>query len=182
MPDPEDFDDSNEIQLTVVREPSTPPYEKGVRTRLTARTFLRIIKRIETGWPVTQSCKAEGLTYRRFRQLCQRWPTYQRRYEKAERQRAAHRTEAMEALVLRAAATNWCAAAWWLERTHPDRFSLRNVERAAEVVDIVCQPTRIIGLPSSELEKLVGDQYKQLENGSIERNVGGVRVIYARIT
>jgi hypothetical protein len=129
MHEPEDFDDSNEIQLTVVRGPSTPPYEKGVRTRLTARTFLRIIKRIETGWPVTQSCKAEGLTYRRFRQLCQRWPAYQRRYERAERQRAEHRRETMEALVLHAAAKNWVAAAWWLERSHPGRYSLKTVIR-----------------------------------------------------
>jgi hypothetical protein len=113
----------------VVREINPPPYTKGTRTFLTARTFLRIIKRIETGWAVTMSCKAEGLTYRRFRQLCQRWPAYQRRYEKAERQRAEHRRETMEALVLHAAAKNWVAAAWWLERSHPARYSLKTVIR-----------------------------------------------------
>jgi hypothetical protein len=129
MPEPEDFDDSNEIQLTVVRGPSTPPYEKGVRTRLTAKTFLRVIKRIETGWAVTQSCKAEGFTYRRFRQLCQRWPAYQARYEKAERQRAEHRRETMEQIILHHAVKNWQAAGWWLERAHPDRYSLKTVHR-----------------------------------------------------
>jgi hypothetical protein len=129
MPEPEDFDDSNEIQLTVVRGPSTPPYEKGVRTRLTARTFLRIIKHIETGWAVTQSCKAEGFTYRRFRQLCQRWPIYQARFEKAEVQRAEHRRETMERIVLSHAVKNWQAAGWWLERAHPDRYSLKTVHR-----------------------------------------------------
>jgi hypothetical protein len=81
----------------------------------TARTFLRIIKHIEIGWAVTTSCKAEGLSYRRFRQLCQRWPNYQARYEKAERQRADHRREAMEAVVLHHAIKNWQAAGWWLE-------------------------------------------------------------------
>jgi hypothetical protein len=129
MPDIEDFDDLNEIQLTVVRGPSAPPYQKGTRTRLTARTFLRIIKHIETGWAVTMSCKSEGLTYRRFRQLCQRWPNYQARYEKAERQRAEHRREAMEAIVLHHAVKNWQAAGWWLERAHPDRYSLKSVNR-----------------------------------------------------
>lgn len=162
--------------------PSSAPYQKGTRTRLTARAFLRIIKRIETGWAVTQSCRAEGLTYRRFRQLCQHWPAYQARYERAAIQRAEHRRETMEALVLHAAATNWVAAAWWLERSHPNRFSLRNVERVAEVVDMVCQPVRVIGLPIIEIEKLVGPDYRQLENGNVERSVGGVRVIYARIT
>jgi hypothetical protein len=126
MPQTEEI---KEFQLTVVRGPSTPPYKKGTRTLLTARTFLRIIKRIETGWAVTQSCKAEGFTYRRFRQLCQHWPAYQRRYEKAERQRAEHRRETMEAVVLAHAVKNWQCACWWLERTHPDRFSLKTVIR-----------------------------------------------------
>ena len=127
--EPEDFDDPDEIELTVVREPSAPPYEKGTRTRLSARTFLLIIKRIETGWAVTQACKAEGLTYRRFRQLCQHRPNYQARYEKAERQRAEHRRESMETIVLHHAIKNWQAAGWWLERAHPDRYALKSVIR-----------------------------------------------------
>lgn len=132
MPEAEDSADFNEVQLTVVREPTASPYEKGTRTRLTARTFLRIIKHIEIGWPVTQSCKVEGLTYRRFRQLCQRWPKYQARYEKAERQRAEHRRETAEAIVLAHAKDSWQAAAWWLERAHPGRYSLRTVIRDNE--------------------------------------------------
>jgi hypothetical protein len=112
--------------------------------------------------------------------LCQTRPNFQRRYERAERQRGAHRTEAMEALVLRAAATNWCAAAWWLERTHPDRFSLRNVERVAEVVDMVCQPVRVIGLPEDEIARFTGPEYTRLGDGSVTRVVAGVKVVYVR--
>jgi hypothetical protein len=44
------------LQVTVV-----PPYQKGPRTRFTARVFLRVIKRIETGSGFTQACRAEGL-------------------------------------------------------------------------------------------------------------------------
>jgi hypothetical protein len=125
MPEADVFD----VQLTVVREFTPPPYEKGVRTRVTARTFLRVIKHIEVGWAVTHSCKAEGFSYRRFRQLCQQRPNYQRRYEEAERQRAEHRRETMEAIVLHHAAKNWQAAGWWLERAHPERYALKSVVR-----------------------------------------------------
>ena len=133
---------------------------------MTARTFLRIIKRIETGWAVTMSCKAEGLTYRRFRQLCQRWPAYQARYEKAERQRAEHRRETMEALVLHAAAKNWVAAAWWLERSHPARYSLKTVHRDDGTIE---QP---IG-DAIPAERLAEYGRLMLEIGARERSEDG---------
>jgi hypothetical protein len=129
-------DDIDAFQLTVVREINPPPpYRKGTRTRLTARTFIRICQDIEAGRSVTQSCKAEGLTYRRFRQLCQQKPSYQRRYEKAEETRAQVRRDAMEQLVLHAALKNWVAAAWWLERVHPSSYSLRSVARSEGSAD-----------------------------------------------
>jgi hypothetical protein len=91
---------------------------------------LRIIKRIETGWAITTACQAEGFTYRRWRRICQTRPNYQRRYERAEKERADYRRERCEHIVqAAAAATSWTAAAWWLERTKPDRYALRRVDR-----------------------------------------------------
>ena len=71
-PDPGVADANDPLrELKVVREiPGKAPYEKGTRTRFTARTFLLIIRRIETGWAVTTACQAEGFTYKRFRQIC----------------------------------------------------------------------------------------------------------------
>lgn len=132
MPEPDDID---EFQLTVVREIPAPPYEKGTRTRVTARSFLRVIKHVETGWAVTQSCRAEGFSYRRFRQLCQQRPSYQRRYERAEKQRAEHRRETMEAIVLHHAVKHYQAAQWWLERAHPDRYALKSVIREGDTAE-----------------------------------------------
>jgi hypothetical protein len=115
--------------LTVVREIPGKPYEKGGRVTFTSRVFLRIIHRLEIGWAVVTACQAEGFTYRRFRQLCCTRPDYQRRFEVAEKVRADFRRERCEHLVQAAAATNWTAAAWWLERTYPDRYALKSVTR-----------------------------------------------------
>jgi hypothetical protein len=102
---------------------------KKVSAQLTARVFIKIIRKIEVGWSVTAGCQAEGLTYRRFRQLCQTRPNYQRRYEVAERMRADYRRERCEHIVQAAAVNSWTAAAWWLERSYPDRYALKSVTR-----------------------------------------------------
>ena len=119
-------DDPDELsgELTVVRP--------GARTRFTARIFLRIIRRIETGWSVSQACRAEGFTYRRFRQLCQTRPNYQARYQRAERECADFRRDRCEHIVQLAATQSWQAAAWWLERTNPDN-------------QIFCKGCRVLG-------------------------------------
>ena len=129
---PNRADDPDELPkdlTTVVREIPGRPYEKGGRATFTPRVFLRVIKKVEVGWAVTQACQSEGFTYRRFRQLCQTRPEYQRRFEVAEKVRADYRRERCEHIVQAAAAQNWTAAAWWLERTNPDRYALRRVDR-----------------------------------------------------
>jgi hypothetical protein len=44
------------------------------------------------------------------------------------------------------------------------------------------QQVRVIGLPADELDKMTGPEYKRLENGNVTREVGGIKVIYARIS
>lgn len=126
-----DRDGADELpkDMTVVREIPGTPYEKGGRITFTSRVFLRIIHRLEIGWAVVTACQAEGFTYRRFRQLCCTRPNYQRRFELAEKVRADYRRERCEHIVQAAAATNWCAAAWWLERSYPERYALKSVTR-----------------------------------------------------
>ena len=66
--------------VDIVRDvPAETAYTKGPRTFLTARLFIKICRRVEIGWPATRACQAEGITYRRFRQVCQERPSYQRR-------------------------------------------------------------------------------------------------------
>jgi hypothetical protein len=127
--DPAAGSDELPKDLTVVREIPGKPYEKGGRVTFTSRVFLRIIHRLEIGWAVVTACQAEGFTYRRFRQLCCTRPSYQRRFEIAEKVRADYRRERCEHIIQTAATQNWTAAAWWLERSYPDRYALKSVVR-----------------------------------------------------
>ncbi len=71
----------------------------------------------------------------------------------------------------------------YLGRRYPNEFALRNVEREA-ITDSSSPnnvPLRVIGLPDEEIKKLVGDQYIQGADGSVERVVAGVEVISARL-
>jgi hypothetical protein len=143
--------------FAIVRElPAETTYPKGVRTFMTKRVFIKICRRVEVGWPATRACQAEGITYRRFRQVCQERPSYQRRYKKAEDLRFQHRREEAEESIMRAGERSWMAHAWWLERTLPEKYALRRVDRddpqAAEK-PTYAQLTREELLESIEREK-----------------------------
>src|ERR1700730_344053 len=169
---------SEELSLTVI---PASPRAGPTAIRLTPRVFIRILRSIRVGWSVPDACSSEFVTYRRFRQVCQQRPVYQKHYEKAERQRSRFRREHCEKIIQKHALTNWCAAAWWLERTAPESYSLKTVDRPEPAALPSSEQVRVIGLPQEQLDKLVGDQYKQLPNGSVERIVAGVRVVYARL-
>jgi hypothetical protein len=125
-----DFAETKPDPVDIVREvPTETAYKKGPRTFLTARLFIKICRRVEIGWPATRACQAEGITYRRFRQVCQERPSYQRRYKKAEDLRFQYRREEAEESIIRAGEKSWMAHAWWLERTLPHLYALRIVNR-----------------------------------------------------
>jgi hypothetical protein len=74
------------------------------------------------------------------------------------------------------------AYAWWLERCLPHLYALSQVDREPLGLTVrASEPIRILGLPAAEIEKFTGPEYKQLQNGNVERDVAGIKVIYARI-
>jgi hypothetical protein len=117
------------IEFEVLR-PDNWQKTRGKRpSTLDPRCFVRICRRIQVGLSTVDACLNEGVTYRRFRQLCQTRPIYQKRYEKAERLRFEVRREHMEALVIQHAEQSWQAALAWLERNIPSRWALKVVPR-----------------------------------------------------
>jgi hypothetical protein len=127
MPPQSEKDDCHTIELEVVRSPRN---HQGRRpTVLDSRCFVRICRRVQTGSSTVDACLNEGVTYRRFRQLCASQPIYQKRYEKAERLRFEVRRERMEALVIQHAEQSWQAAVAWLERNLPQKWALKIVPR-----------------------------------------------------
>lgn len=117
------------VELEVVR-PDNWQQTRGKRpVTLDPKRFIRICRHVQTGCSTVEACLTEGVTYRRFRQLCASRPTYQKRYEKAERIRFDVRRERMEALVIQHAEQSWQAAIAWLERNLPQKWALKIVPR-----------------------------------------------------
>jgi hypothetical protein len=174
--------DVKSVSLELVRE--EPIRRNPWRpTTLTIRKFLRICHLVEQGWAVSRACEAECITYSRFRMRVARSKRLQERLKEAEATRFNLRHEQALASVMAAGEKSWMAHAWWLERCLPHLYALRAVERESLSLTSrgASEQVRIIGLPAAEIEKFTGPEYKQLENGNVERVVAGVRVIYARI-
>ena len=169
-----------EIELTVVR-PEPKHGRAGRPVRLTKRKFIAICHHIEHGHSVTRSCAAEGVTYQILRFRISRSQRLQERYREAEAIRDQVWREAALEAVTNAFAKTWLSAITYLERRYPAEFALRKVERNAEEPPPSEPSVRVIGLPQNELDKLTGPEYKRLESGNIAREIGGVKVIYARL-
>jgi hypothetical protein len=119
--------DRQALELEVVRSPAQ---HQGRRpATLDKRRFIRVCKLIQIGSSTVAACLTEGVTYRRFRQLCASRPIYQKRYEKAEQLRFNVRRERMEQLVIQHAEQSWQAAIAWLERNIPQKWALKIVPR-----------------------------------------------------
>jgi hypothetical protein len=157
------------------------PIRNGRPPSLTPRTFLRIIKLIEAGWSVSDGCRSEGLSYRRFRQLCQNRPNFQKRYEKAIAVRQDLWHDRAISSIMEAGEKSWMAHAWYCERVWPEKYALKTVERTELPQTTIEQHVRVIGLPESEILKLVGPEYTQLDNGNVQRTVAGLKIVYAKL-
>ena len=103
----------------------------GRPTKLTETVADDLVVLLATGVPVEVAARAVNVS----RRTLDRWLRDGELRERVERARAA-RPESTHALgearavvlILRAAASDWKAAAWWLERRHPERWG---ADRAA---------------------------------------------------
>jgi hypothetical protein len=184
MADFEETDDIKEdvIELQVVPYGHTLGHRVGRPLFLTARRFVGICKLIESGLSTTEACRRALVSYAGFRGHVARKPSYQKRIRKAEAIRdQVWRSDAIDA-VRSAFGKNWASAMTFLERRYPNEFALRVVNRPDVNTQETGTPTRVIGLPAAEIEKLTGPEYTQRQDGSVERVVGGIKVVYARLT
>ncbi len=94
--------------------------------KLTAERFKSILEAIQEGQTITSACKlakiGRSTFYRELETDRDKWDTI----KKAETQRDLMITDEAVNSVHSAFKDDWRAAAWWLERNHPDRFSLRS--------------------------------------------------------
>jgi hypothetical protein len=173
---------ANELELTVVREP-TKPIKTGRPLRLTKRKFVAICHHIESGLAVTTSCELESVTYQIFRFRISHSARLEQRFKQAETVRSALRRERALAAINKAGESSWMAFAWYLERTEPNSFSLRNkIERElVQLADVPVQ-TRVCMLPSQEFDEIKADpSVKLIDDNRLERFIGGVKVAYVRL-
>lgn len=159
--------------IPIATHPGRPP-------TLTPRAFIRILRLIRIGWSVPDACRSESVTYRRFRQLCQTRPTYQRHFEKADQIRFALRREHMERIVCECAERQWIAAMTWLERRVPELWSLKTVVRnepTSTVGSNVAQ-IRVLTVPDSDFLELQKEgEYRQLPDGGLEMTHGNLKIM-----
>jgi hypothetical protein len=115
---------SRDLEFVVV-PPDKPSRQRGHPRRLTLKRFVAIIRNIESGASVTTACEAQAVTYQIFRLRCSRSERLEERYQKALRTRDQVRAERALESILQWGAKSWMAHAWYLERSAPDRWSLR---------------------------------------------------------
>jgi hypothetical protein len=96
---------------------------------LTPRAFIRICKHIEQGFSIPNACAVELVTYTAFRKQVVRSERLQKRVKEAEDVRFKFRQEQALASIMAAGEKNWAAHAWFLERSDPNHWALRNVNR-----------------------------------------------------
>jgi len=104
---------------------------------MTARVFITICHQIEMGGIETAVCDAEGVQYATMWLHCSRKPNWKRRLEKAReiRRDAWHEMHCQN--VMMQAPKNVAASLWWLERSFPDRYALRVVNRQINSHELV---------------------------------------------
>jgi hypothetical protein len=113
----------------VVLEDKKPGSKGGRPLKLTPRRFANMLEHIRSGHTNSAACAIEGLTYSSWRDHIQRNPEWRARVAEAEAERdELRRDKALETLQA-AFPKTWVAAAWYLERRHPDFYALKTVHR-----------------------------------------------------
>ena len=95
------------------------------QTKLKAALFSEVVSRVRAGHWIKDACKAVGIPRSTLYAYLDRNPDKLDTLKRAEIERDSRLDEEAIASIQKAFATSWQAAAWWLERNHPERFSLR---------------------------------------------------------
>ena len=102
---------------------------------MTLRVFVSICHLVEQGWAITKACESQSVTYSLFRLRCSENPRLEQRIKEAEAVRFQRRHEEAVESVMRAGEKSWMAHAWFLERSAPHLWALKNVNRSEGSTD-----------------------------------------------
>jgi hypothetical protein len=108
-----------------------------------------IAQLLKNGSSRTDACTLAGISYETFTQWMKK-PEFSEAIKKAE----AICKNRNITIIQKAAITTWTAAAWWLERKHPEEFAVRQrLEHSGTVgvslVDLIRQSEKERGLDKS---------------------------------
>lgn len=158
------------------------PYQgQGRPLFLTPKRFLSICHLVERGANIVDACRAYSVTYSALRMHCRRNPKYERRIKEALSNRDGWLKEYHIGILTRAAMENPDISKYWLERRFPHEFSNRDVIRPVAVEDRPSIASHIITLADDRFDELAQKpEYKALEDGSLERVIGGLRTLVIR--
>jgi hypothetical protein len=183
-PPTEIVDETKRLDFEVILPTYKPRGNPRGRTRrLTLRAFARICHLVEQGWAITKACESESVTYSLFRLRCSENPRLEGRIKEATTIRFQRRHEEAVESVMRAGEKDWTAHAWWLERNLPQLYSLKTVDRPEAGKDLkpAFLKVRVITIPDTEFERILGKPtYTLLEDGSLERLEGSLRIVIVR--
>jgi len=113
-PTPAPADTSAPIRAEIVT-----PAPTGRPTSLTPDLAEKVFECLRLGLSYVQTCDAVGVSLASFRRWRKRKPLFRAGVKRAEAEAVALRLAVIQA----AAAKSWQAAAWWLERRHPDQWA-----------------------------------------------------------
>jgi len=94
--------------------------------KLTEEKFAKILTEIEGGHTITQACEKVGVGRSTLYRELNANRDKRDALKKVEEQRDMMITNEAIQAIYAAFGSDWRAAAWWLERNHPARYSLRN--------------------------------------------------------
>lgn len=145
------------------------------KKRLTEERFSSLLEQIEQGHTITQACKSIGIGRSTLYRELKANRDKRDALKKAEEQRDVMITDEAVKAIFAAFGTDWRAAAWWLERNHPERYSLRNDLRPQDAQNQVTTEEEWMEMlrDSPELRKHLGCMIDQAET---EANEGLGRV------
>jgi len=109
------------------------------KKRLTEERFSSLLEQIEQGHTITQACKSIGIGRSTLYRELNANRDKRDALKKAEEQRDVMITDEAIQAIFAAFGTDWRAAAWWLERNHPGRFSLREQLRPQEAAKVTTE-------------------------------------------
>jgi hypothetical protein len=108
----------------------------GRKSKLSDELTSELVLMLRAGNYVVTACAAVGISRRTFEMWCGRgepeYQTFRKRVEKARAEGEARNVAA----IARAATKDWHAAAWLLERQHPERWARPTQRGLTDVPDV----------------------------------------------